>query len=124
MKKYIVTVNGTKYEVLVEEGSPVSSPAAEKVQDEPKKTAPPAPAAKPADTVSPAGGTKVNAPLPGNVLKVNFSVGQVCKKGDILCILEAMKMENEILSPVDGKVVTAAASGATVNTGDLLFVIE
>lgn len=69
-------------------------------------------------------GEKVNAPLPGNILDVKVVTGASVKKGDILCILEAMKMENEIVAPIDGKVVTVAATkGASVNTGDLLFVI-
>lgn len=69
-------------------------------------------------------GEKVNAPLPGNILDVIVVTGASVKKGDILCILEAMKMENEIVAPIDGKVVTVAATkGASVNTGDLLFVI-
>jgi glutaconyl-CoA decarboxylase len=68
-------------------------------------------------------GTKINAPLPGNILKVVAKVGDAIKKGDVLCILEAMKMENEIMAPADGKVTYAINAGVTVNTGDLLFVI-
>ena len=88
----------------------------------------PAPAAAPAtpaaSSAAPADGEKINAPLPGNVLDVKVSVGASVKKGDILCILEAMKMENEIVAPCDGTVATVAATkGSTVNTGDLLFVI-
>lgn len=69
-------------------------------------------------------GEKISAPLPGNILDVKVSNGASVKKGDILCILEAMKMENEIVAPKDGTIVTvAAAKGSSVNTGDLLFVI-
>lgn len=124
MKKYIITVNGTKYEVAVEEADPNATyvPAA---KTEAPKAAPAAPKAEApkAAAAAPADGAKVNAPLPGNILKVNFGVGDTVKKGDVLCILEAMKMENEVLAPCDGKVVSATAKGATVNTGDLLFVL-
>ena len=72
---------------------------------------------------APADGAKVTAPLPGNILKVNYAVGDAVKKGDVLCILEAMKMENEVLAPCDGTVKNAVAKGASVNTGDLIFVI-
>lgn len=80
--------------------------------------------AAPVSSAASADGEKVNAPLPGNVLDVKVSKGVSVKKGDILCILEAMKMENEIVAPVDGTVVDVKATkGASVNTGDLLFVI-
>ena len=77
-----------------------------------------------ASKVTAGDGEKINAPLPGNILDVKVASGASVKKGDILCILEAMKMENEIVAPVDGTVVTVAATkGSSVNTGDLLFVI-
>lgn len=85
MKKYRVTVNGTVYEVELEEltgSAPVSAPAA--------PAAAPAPAA-------PAAGEQICAPMPGNILAVNVTAGQTVKKGDVLMILEAMKMENEIM---------------------------
>ncbi len=73
---------------------------------------------------APAAGEKVNCPMPGNILDVRVNVGDEVKEGDILMILEAMKMENEILAPCAGKVATVAvAKGATVNSGDLLVVI-
>lgn len=106
MKKYNVTVNGVVYEVLVEEAGAVSAPVA-------------APVVAPAPTAA-AGAVTINAPMPGTILKVNVSVGADVKKGDILCILEAMKMENEILAPQDGKVATVVQSGTSVSTGDLL----
>ncbi len=87
------------------------------------KSSEPAPAPAPAPVVA-GDGEKVNAPLPGNILDVKVASGASVKKGDILCILEAMKMENEIVAPIDGTIVTAAATkGSSVNTGDLLFVI-
>ena len=87
-----------------------------------------APAAAPAPAVTsaaaPADGVKITAPLPGTVLKVVATAGAAVKKGDVLCVLEAMKMENDIVAPQDGTVASVSASqGASVNTGDLLFVI-
>ena len=95
MKKYRVTVNGTVYEVELEEltGSvPVSAPAA------------PAAAPAPAASAAPAAGEQICAPMPGNILAVNVTAGQAVKKGDVLMVLEAMKMENEIMCPRDGVV--------------------
>lgn len=126
-KKYIVTVNGTGYEVIVEEAAlnatftaaPAAAPAP---QAAPAPAA--APTAAPAPAAAPADGVKVTAPLPGNILDVKVSVGATVKKGDTLCILEAMKMENEIPAPQDGVVSSVSATkGSSVNTGDLLFVI-
>lgn len=114
MKKYIITINGSQYEVVVEEAD------ANAVYTPDTKSEPKPVAAKP---VANGKGTKVNAPLPGNILKVNVTVGANVKKGDLLCVLEAMKMENEILAPCDGKISSAVAKGTTVNTNDLLFVI-
>ncbi len=118
MKKYRVNVNGTNYEVCVEEIS----------ADEAVKTA--APAAAPAVAAAapaapaPAGGEKIIAPMPGNILSVNVKDGDTVKKGDILMILEAMKMENEILAPADGTVAAVSVTkGQTVETGALLCVI-
>ncbi len=117
MKKYNVTVNGIVYEVIVEEAgvvasSPVAAPA-------PAPVAAPAPA--PVAAAAPAGAVTVNAPMPGTILKVNVSAGSEVKEGDVLCILEAMKMENEILAPKSGKVASVNVSGGqSVSTGDLL----
>lgn len=110
--------------------APVASPASVAAP----ASAAPAPATAPAALVAEpvaktepvvAGeGEKVSAPLPGNILDVKVSAGMNVKQGDILCILEAMKMENEIVAPKDGNIVTVAATkGSSVNTGDLLFVI-
>lgn len=117
MKKYIVNVNGTSYEVTLEQ---VSADAAQ--------TAAPAPAAAPAAPVvpaaAPANGEKIESPMPGNILSVNVANGQAVKKGDVLMILEAMKMENEIVAPCDGTVASlSVAAGATVESGSLLCVI-
>jgi len=96
------------------------------VCEESDVTSAPAPAAQAkaeAPAAAPAGGTKVTSPMPGNILAVNFSNGQNVKKGDVLFILEAMKMENEIMAPCDGTFTAAVAKGATVETGALLATI-
>ena len=107
MKKYRVNVNGTVYEVELEEitgavpAAPVAAPAA------------------------PAEGVTIASPMPGNILAVNVTPGASVKKGDVLMVLEAMKMENEIMCPQDGKVISVAVTkGATVETGTLLCVIQ
>lgn len=106
--------------------APVASPASVAAPAS-AAPAPAAPVAEPVAKTEPvvAGeGEKVSAPLPGNILDVKVSAGMNVKQGDILCILEAMKMENEIVAPKDGNIVTVAATkGSSVNTGDLLFVI-
>lgn len=113
MKKYRVTVNGTAYEIELEELTG-AAPA-------PAAAAPaPAPAA-----AAPAGGEQVTSPMPGTILDVKVSQGASVKKGDVLMILEAMKMENEIMCPCDGKVASIhAAKGAAVESGTLLCVIQ
>ena len=114
MKKYRVNVNGTVYEVELEEITGAAPAAAAPVA---------APAAAP-DAAAPAGGEKVCAPMPGTILSVNVSNGSAVKKGDVLMILEAMKMENEIMAPCDGTVTSvAAAKGAAVESGTLLCTI-
>lgn len=119
MRKFIVNVNGNSYEVEVEEvGAAVAAaPVAAPVQTAAAPKAAPKAAA-------PAGGTPVKAPMPGNVLDIKVSNGQAVKKGDVLVILEAMKMENEISAPQDGTVTVVASKGATVNTGDVLVTLS
>ena len=126
MRKFNITVNGVAYEVEVEEVSEQgAAPAAA-----PVKAAAPAPkaapAAKPAAAKAPvAAGTKVNAPMPGTILNVKVQQGQQVKKGDVLMILEAMKMENEIMCPQDGTVAQVNVNkGASVNAGDVLCVLN
>ncbi len=116
MKKYRVNVNGTAYEVEIElidgASAPAAAPAAAPAVEE---KAAPAPAAVPA------GGEAINAPMPGTILAVNVTAGQAIKKGDVLFILEAMKMENEIMAPADGTVAAVAVTkGATVESGAVL----
>lgn len=124
MKKYIVTVNGSKYEVVVEDADPNATytpAAAPKAAAEAPKAAP---AAAPAPAAAAGDGEKITCPMPGTIIKVPVKAGQAVKKGDVLCIFEAMKMENEVQAPRDGVVSSVAvAEGATVNSGDLLVVL-
>ena len=114
MKKYKVNVNGTVYEVTVEAMDGAAPAAAA-----PAAAPAPAPAAAPV-----AGGEKGSAPMPGTILDVRVSNGQTVKKGDILFILEAMKMENEIMAPCDGTIASVSVTkGAAVDSGALLCVI-
>ncbi|MBQ7109252.1 MAG: biotin/lipoyl-binding protein, partial [Clostridia bacterium] len=79
------------------------------------------PAPAPAPAAAPAGATNITAPMPGSIVKIPVTVGQSVNQGDVVCILEAMKMENEIMAPCAGKVASINTSvGATVNTGDVL----
>jgi len=131
MRKFMINVNGKSYEVEVEEvgGTPsVSVPIAQAAAPAAPAQAPkaaPKPAAAPVAAAPAAGATKIEAPMPGTILNVAVSAGQSVKSGDILCILEAMKMENEILSPRDGVVAGVYVSkGSSVNTGDLLVTLD
>ena len=122
MKKYRVTVNGTVYEIELEEltGAAPSAPAA------PAAAAPAAAApAAPAPAAAPTGGEQVTSPMPGTILAVNVAVGDTVKRGQVLMILEAMKMENEIMCPCDGKIASVNTSrGSSVESGTLLCVIQ
>jgi biotin carboxyl carrier protein len=111
MKTYKVIVNGTQYEISLE------------VIDEKDVKAAPATTAPAAPAAAPAGGEAVKAPMPGTILDVKVQNGASVKKGDCLVILEAMKMENEILAPCDGTVTVATAKGSMVSSGDLLCTI-
>lgn len=135
MRKFNIKVNGQAYEVEVEEVAggfapapvvpvaaapapavaPVAAPAPEKAE---AKAAP-----APAHVAAPAGGTQLKAPMPGTVIDFKATNGAAVKKGQTILILEAMKMENEIVAPVDGVITFVASKGASVNTDDLLAVI-
>ena len=130
--KYKVTLNGRTYEIEVEAGKAMlldeyaaiapAAPAAAPVAA-PAAAAPAA--AAPAAPVVTGAGDPINAPMPGTILNVKVTAGQSVKKGDLLCVLEAMKMENDILAPRDGVVGTVCTSkNATVSTGDLLLTLK
>lgn len=125
MKNYRITVNGTAYDVAVEEMGAGAVPAAALVPAAaPIPVAAPAPAAAPA-TSGNEGGIKVAAPMPGKILSVKASVGAAVKKGDVILILEAMKMENEVVAPQDGTVASINVSeGASVESGDTLATLN
>ncbi len=115
MKAYKVTVNGNVYEITLE----VIDKADIKAAPAPAAASAAAPAA-PAAPVA-AGAKSITAPMPGTILKVNVQAGAAVKKGDVLMILEAMKMENEIMAPADGTVASVnAAQGASVEAGAVL----
>ena len=136
MRKFNIKVNGQAYEVEVEEVAggfapapvvpvaaapapavaPVAAPAPEKAE---AKAAP-----APAPVAAPAGGTQLKAPMPGTVIDFKATNGAAVKKGQTILILEAMKMENEIVAPADGVITFVASKGASVNTDDLLAVIS
>lgn len=127
MKKYNVTVNGVTYEVVVEEAGEVAAAPAPQAPQTAAPAAPkaaPAPAAKSAATKPAAGAKTVNAPMPGTILKMNVKVGDAVKKNDLICILEAMKMENEIFAAEDGTVTAInTPQGTSVNTGDAIVTL-
>lgn len=133
MRKFNIKVNGQAYEVEVEEvaggfapapvvpvaaapapvAAPVAAPAPEKAEAK----------AAPAPVAAPASGTQLKAPMPGTVIDFKATNGAAVKKGQTVLILEAMKMENEIVAPADGVITFVASKGASVNTDDLLAVI-
>ena len=107
MKNLTVTVNGVAYNVTVEENT--------------NGAAAPAPAAAPAAPAA-AGSVPVNAPMPGTILDIKVKAGAAVKAGDVVMILEAMKMENEISAPQDGTIASIdVRKGDTVNSGDVLY---
>lgn len=128
MKTYTITVNGNVYDVTVEEGGQgsVAAPAAA-----PKATAPAAPKAaapvapKAAAPAGNQGGVKVNSPMPGKILGIKANPGQAVKRGEVILILEAMKMENEVVAPSDGTVASINVSvGDMVESGDVLATLN
>ena len=132
--KYKVTLNGRTYEVEVEAGKamlldeyeaivPTAPAAPAPVAAAPVAAA--APAAAPAAAAAPVAGEAVTAPMPGNILKVNVTAGQAVKEGDLLVVLEAMKMENEIFAPKAGTVAQVLVQkGSTVDTGATMVVLN
>ena len=120
MKRFNITVNGKAYDVAVEEITDGSAPVQAAAPS--AKPAAPAPAAAPAAVGE---GTKVTAPMPGNILDVKVKTGDTVTKGQVLMVLEAMKMENDIVAPCDGTVTSVIAKkGDTVNASDALATIK
>lgn len=131
MKRYTITVNGTAYDVTVDEANgaapaatPVQAAAPAPAAAPPAPAAAPAPAAKPAATGS-EGAVKVDAPMPGTILDVKVSVGASVSSGEVICILEAMKMENEIVAPQAGTVSSVNVSkGDSVEAGQVIITMN
>lgn len=120
MKSYTITVNGTAYEVTVEETGSVSAPAAAP-KAAPAAAPKAAPAPKAAAPAAGAGSVKVTASVPGKVLKIVASAGQAVKAGDSIVILESIKMEIPVVAPQDGTVASIdTTEGASVENGDTL----
>ena len=124
MRRFNVTVNGVSYDVVVEEvgaeaaQTPVAAPA-------PVAAAPKAAPAVKAFPAAPQGAVAVKAPMPGTIMKVNVTAGQAVKKGDVLCVLEAMKMENDISAPQDGVVASVnVQKGASVQGEEVLVTLN
>ena len=132
MAKYVVTLNGKNYEVEVEKNTAkitnTTAAAAPAAAPAPKAAPAPAPVAAPAPAAAPApvaaAPANVTAPMPGTVLNVVAPVGTAVKAGDVILILEAMKMENDIVAPCDGTVASVAAKGTSVNTDDVLATLS
>ena len=126
MKTYNITVNGKTYLVNVEEvsGKQYNAPATPAVATSPapeKESA--APVSSQKDV--PFGAKKITAPLPGTVIKICVNLGDTVKKGAVLCLIEAMKMENEVVCPFDGTIASVNVSkGAGISTGDVLFTVS
>ena len=119
IKRFNITVNGKAYDVAVEELDSSAAPVASAPVSAPVQAASPAASAPVAGS-----GEKVNAPMPGTVLDVKVNVGDTVSKGQVIMILEAMKMENDIVASCDGKITSVLAKkGDTVNSGDALATI-
>ena len=124
MRNLKITVNGVTYDVQVEDAGGAAAPApAQAAAPAPAAKAPAAAPAKPAADVK--GSVKIDIPMPGTIVSVNVTEGQSVKKGDVLVVFEAMKMENEIQSPQDGKVASVlCAKGENKESGAVLLTLE
>ena len=119
MKKYTITVNGVSYDVTVEEGGAAQSASLPPLS--PAPSAAPARRSSPKKTGGEEGAVKVTAPMPGKVLAVKKQVGDAVKSGDTILVLEAMKMENDIVAPKDGVIASLnVSSGDSVESGAVL----
>ncbi|MCR5324000.1 MAG: acetyl-CoA carboxylase biotin carboxyl carrier protein subunit [Lachnospiraceae bacterium] len=124
MKNYTITVNGNVYEVSVEEGGAGAAPAAAAPKAAPAAAPKAAPAAPKAASGA-AGSIKIAAPMPGKILGIKANVGDAVKKGQAIMILEAMKMENEIVATADGTVASINTTvGSSVEAGDILATLN
>lgn len=125
MKNYTITVNGTPYNVTVEEGAGAPVAASPVAAAAPAPAPAPAAAPKAAAPQGSAGSVKVEAPMPGTILDVKVSVGDSVSSGSVLCILEAMKMENEIVAPQDGTVASInVAKSDSVEAGQVIITLN
>lgn len=125
MKNYRITVNGTAYDVAVEELGEGAAPVAAAPAPVAAPKAAPAPAAAPKAAPASQGSIQVSAPMPGKILGVKANAGQAVKKGDVVLILEAMKMENEVVAPEDGTIASInVAVGDMVEAGDVLATLN
>ncbi len=128
MKNYTITVNGTVYDVSVEEKGAGAAPAAAPRAQAPVSAPAPAPAAAPKAAPAAggaAGSVKVTSPMPGKILDVKASAGAAVKKGEVILLLEAMKMENEVVAPQDGTIASINVnSGDMVESGDVLATMD
>jgi len=127
MKNYTITVNGTPYNVTVEEGGSAPAPvaAAPVAAPAPAAKAPEAPASAAPAAPAQAGSVTVEAPMPGNILDIKVSNGAAVTSGQVLCILEAMKMENEIVAPQDGTVASVNVNkGDSVEAGQVIITLN
>ena len=128
MKKYNITVNGTTYEVVVEEAGTVASAPAYTAPAASAPAAAPAPAPKAAPKAAApaaAGAVTITAPMPGTILDIKVSVGQTIQKGDVVCVLEAMKMENDIPASQGGTVASInVQKGSNVNANDVIITLN
>ena len=125
MKTYTITVNGNVYDVTVEEGSGAATPVVQAAAPTSKAAPAKKAAPKAAASAGAQGGVKVNAPMPGKILGIKASAGQAVKKGQVLLILEAMKMENEIVAPQDGTVASVNVTvGEQVEAGAVIATLN
>ena len=136
MRTFNVKVNGVSYQVEVEETgvvaaapvampAPITPPAPVAPAAAPAPAAPVAPPAPAAPAAPVVGGELINSPMPGTILDIRVKAGDAVQKGGVMCILEAMKMENEIMAPKDGTIAQVVVQkGATVNAGDVLMTLQ